>query len=354
MIYISTSNPINLKLMSNRITLKRIAAQFNVSIATVSMSLNNSHQISTKTKEMIQAYAKKHHYKPNKVALSLLNKKTKTLGVIIPNIMNSFFTEVFVGIEEKATELGYNLISCISNESYDKEVNTVDLLMSGTIDGFIISMAEETQINKDFSHFINAINDGVPIVLFDRVTDEITCDKVIVNDFEGARHATEHLLKTGCKKIALVSVIDNLSVGKHRVEGYKRALLDHNMFINEKLIVRLNKKEDIQTSMKIILADKSIDGLLCLEENSAIACLQLVKEMNYKIPQEMSMICFTNGKVTQHVTPTITTISQHGKYIGEVAAKLLIDRLESTTELEFNTKIIKTSLIERGTTKQLK
>ncbi|AOW09926.1 LacI family DNA-binding transcriptional regulator [Flavobacterium gilvum] len=340
--------------MNNRITLKKIAAEFNVTIATVSKALNDSHEISVKTKEKIQAFAKKHNYKPNKIALSLLNKKTKTLGVIIPNIMNSFFTEVFVGIEEKATELGYNLISCISNESFDKEVNTVELLKNGTIDGFLVSLAEETQINKNFNHFKEAINEGVPLVLFDRVTDEIKCDKVIVNDFEGARHATEHLIKTGCKKIALVSVIDNLSVGKLRVEGYKQALLDHEMPINEKIIVRLNKKEDLETSMKIVLSDKAIDGLLCLEESSAIQSLELIKSMNYKIPEEMSIICFTNGKLPQHVTPTITTISQHGKYIGEIATKMLVDRLESKSELEFTTKVIKTSLIERGTTIPLK
>ena len=340
--------------MIPKITLKKIAAEFNVSIATVSKALNDSHDISTKTKEKIQEYAKKHHYKPNKIALSLLIKKTKTLGVIIPNIMNSFFTEVFVGIEEKATELGYSLISCISNESYEKEVNTVELLKSGTIDGFIVSLSEETQINKDFTHFIDAINEGVPIVLFDRVTDEIECDKVIVNDFEGARHATEHLIKTGCKKIALVSVIDNLSVGKLRVEGYKKALSDNFISIEEKIIVRLTKKEDFETSMKIILADKSIDGLLCLEESSALESLKLIKSMNYNIPQEMSIICFTNGKLLQYVSPTITTISQHGKYIGETATKMLVDRLESKLDNGFSTKIIKTSLIERETTKRLK
>ena len=339
--------------MIPKITLKKIAAEFNVSIATVSKALNDSHDISTKTKEKIQEFAKKHHYKPNKIALSLLNKKTKTLGVIIPNIMNSFFTEVFVGIEEKATELGYSLISCISNESYEKEVNTVELLKSGTIDGFIVSLSEETQINKDFTHFIDAINEGVPIVLFDRVTDEIECDKVIVNDFEGARHATEHLIKTGCKKIALVSVIDNLSVGKLRVEGYKKALSDNFISIEEKIIVRLTKKEDFETSMKIILADKSIDGLLCLEESSALESLKLIKSMNYQIPQEMSIICFTNGKLLQYVSPTITTISQHGKYIGETATKMLVDRLESKLDNGFSTKIIKTSLIERETTKRL-
>lgn len=339
--------------MIPKITLKKIAAEFNVSIATVSKALNDSHDISTKTKEKIQEFAQKNHYKPNKIALSLLNKKTKTLGVIIPNIMNSFFTEVFVGIEEKATELGYSLISCISNESYKKEVNTVELLQSGVIDGFIVSLAEETQINKNFSHFIDAINEGVPIVLFDRVADEILCDKVIVNDFEGARHATEHLIKTGCKKIALVSIIDNLSVGKLRVEGYKQALADHGVSIDEKIIVRLNKKEDFETSMKIILADKSIDGLLCLEESAALESLQLIKSMKYKIPQEMSIICFTNGKLPQYVSPTITSISQHGKYIGETATKMLVDRLESKLDNGFSTKIIKTSLIERETTKRL-
>jgi LacI family transcriptional regulator len=340
--------------MIPKITLKKIAAEFNVSIATVSKALNDSHDISTKTKDMIQEFAKKHHYKPNKIALSLLNKKTKTLGVIIPNIMNSFFTEVIVGIEEKATELGYSLISCISNESYEKELNTVELLKNGTIDGFIVSLSEETQINKDFTHFIEAINEGVPIILFDRVTDEIECDKVIVNDFEGARHATEHLIKTGCKKIALVSVIDNLSVGKLRVEGYKKALSDNFISIEEKIIVRLTKKEDFETSMKIILADKSIDGLLCLEESSALESLKLVKSMNYKIPQDMSIICFTNGKLPQYVSPRITTISQHGKYIGETATKMLVNRLESKQEIEFSTKIIKTSLIERETTRRLK
>ncbi|MCW2120071.1 LacI family DNA-binding transcriptional regulator [Flavobacterium sp. 7A] len=339
--------------MIPKITLKKIAAEFNVSIATVSKALNDSHDISAKTKEKIKKFAVQHHYKPNKVALSLLNKKTKTLGVIIPNIMNSFFTEVFVGIEEKASELGYSLISCISNESYDKEVNTVDLLKSGTIDGFIISIAEETQINKNFTHLFDAINEGVPIVLFDRVTDEIECDKVIVNDFEGARHATDHLIKTGCKKIAVVSIIDNLSVGKLRVEGYKKALTDHDIPIDEKIIVRLSKKEDLETVMKIVLANKTIDGLLCLEESSAMLSLDLIKKMNYSIPDEMSMICFTNGKLPQHVTPTITTISQHGKFIGETATKMLVERLESKIELDFSTKIIKTSLIQRASTMPL-
>ena len=343
-----------MELMKKRITLKHIELEFDVSIVTVSKALKDSHEISSAVKAKIQKYAKEHHYKPNSVALSLLNKKTKTIGVLIPNIMNNFFTKVFVGIEEKASEYGYNLISCISNESYEKEVNTMELLKNGTLDGFILSISEETQIKQNFEHFSNAIREGIPIVMFDRVTDTVACDKVIVNDFEGAFNATNLLFKSGCKRIALISVIDNLSVGKLRVEGYKKALIENNIAIEEKLIVRIGKKESFDISMKIVLADKSIDGLLCLEESSAIESLALVKAMGYKIPEEMSIICFTNGDLPQHVSPSITTISQHGKHIGEIATKMLIERIENEDEdVPYETKVIKTSLLERQTTRKL-
>lgn len=340
--------------MKKRITLKHIAREFDVSIATVSKALNDSHEISAKTKKKIKDYAIAHHYQPNTLALSLINKKTKTIGVIIPNIMNSFFAKVFVGIEKVATENGYSLISCISNESYEKEVKTMELLKNGTLDGFILSMAEETQIKQAYDHFSMAMNEGVPLVLFDRVTRKIDCDKVIVDDLDGAFHATQRMIRSGCQRVALVSILDNLSVGKLRVEGYKKALLEHGREIEEKLIVRIGKKEDFETAMKIVLADKKIDALLCLEESSAIRSLILVKQMNYKIPQEMSIICFTNGDLPKYVTPSITTVSQHGVHIGETSARMLIERLEKADEnLPFRLKVIKTSLIERSSTRPL-
>ena len=340
--------------MSKRITLKHIANTFGVSIATVSKALSDSYEISTKTKEKIVAYARENNYKSKSIDLSLLHKKTKTIGVIIPNIMNSFFAKVFVGIEAKANEHGYHLISCISNESYEKELKTMELLKSDTLDGILISLAEETQVKQKYAHLKNAINEGVPVVMFDRVSEEINCDKVVVNDLEGAYHATKHLIKTGCKHVALISVIDNLSVGKLRVEGYKKALQEFNIPIEKKHIVRIGKHEDFDTALKIILADKTIDGLLCLEESSAVNALQIVKHMQYKIPEEMSIACFTNGKMLQHLTPSISAISQHGKHIGETAAKLLIDRIENEDQNRpFETKVIKTSLIERESTKKL-
>ncbi|WP_203257440.1 LacI family DNA-binding transcriptional regulator [Hyunsoonleella ulvae] len=340
--------------MPKRITLKHIANTFGVSIATVSKALSDSYEISTSTKEKIVAYARENNYKSKSIDLSLLHKKTKTIGVIIPNIMNSFFAKVFVGIETKATEHGYHLISCISNESYEKEVKTLELLKSDTLDGIIISLAEETQVKQQYAHLQNAINEGVPIVMFDRVSDTITCDKVIVNDMESAFEATEHLIKTGCKRVALISVIDNLSVGKLRVEGYKKALETSNIPIEEKLIVRIGKFEDFDTALKIVLADKTIDGLLCLEESAAVNALRIVKHMRYKIPEEMAIACFTNGKLLQHVTPSISAISQHGKFIGKTATDILIDRIENEDQNKpFVTKVVKTSLIARESTKPL-
>ncbi|WP_194767777.1 LacI family DNA-binding transcriptional regulator [Tamlana sp. I1] len=340
--------------MKKRITLKDIANNFNVSIATVSKALKDSHEISIQTKEKIQEYAKLHHYKPNVTALNLLNKRTNTIGVVIPNIMNTFFAKVFMGIEHIASQKGYHLVSCISNESYEKEVKTIDLLKHGSLDGVIISLAEETQVKQNFTHLKNTLNEGIPIVMFDRISEELECDKVVVSDLEGAFHATSHLIKSGCKRVALISVIDNLSVGKLRVEGYKKALNHFNIPIEERLIVRIGNHEDFDTVMKIILADKSIDGLLCLEESAAVNALRLVKQMQYNIPEDMSIACFTNGKLLQHLTPSISAISQHGRHIGETAAKMLIERIENENEAKpFVTKVIKTSLIERESTKKL-
>lgn len=338
--------------MPKRITLKHIANIFGVSIATVSKALNDSYEISTTTKEKIVAYASEHNYKSKSINLSLLNKKTKTIGVIIPNIMNSFFAKVFMGIESKVSEHGYHLISCISNESYEKEVKTMELLKSDALDGVIISLAEETQVNQQYSHLKNTINEGVPIVMFDRVADEINCDKVVVNDMESAFEATKHLIDTGCKRIALISIIDNLSVGKLRVEGYKNALKSYNIDVEEKLIVRMGKHDDFDPTLKIILADKSIDGLLCLEESAAINALRIAKHLNYKIPEQLSIACFTNSKILQHVTPSISAISQHGRHIGQTAATMLINRIENEDlNTPFITKVVKTNLIARDSTK---
>jgi LacI family transcriptional regulator len=207
-----------------RLTIKDIAKEFSVSISTVSKALNDSYEISESTKEKIQKYAKENNYKPNFNALSLKSRKTKTIGILIPNMLNYFFAQVFNGVEKEANERGYKIISCISNESFEKEVETIEMLSNGSIDGFILSIAEETVLNSNFKHFEDVIDNGTPIVMFDRVAEKIKCDKVITDDFEGAINAVKHLTKTGHQNIAFISTISNLNIGqKKKTRVFKRS-----------------------------------------------------------------------------------------------------------------------------------
>ena len=210
--------------MKAKATLKQIAKELGVSVSTVSKALNDSPEISEPTKVKIQEYAKLKNYKPNMIGLNLKNRSTRTIGVIIPNILNQFFAKVFTGIEKVADEKGYKVITCISNESLEKEINALDMLSNGTIDGFIVSISEEAQKLHEYAHFNEIIKEGTPIVMFDRISDEVDCDKVIVDDFDSAINATQHLINIGCKKIAIFSTIDKLSVSKLRVQGYIEAL----------------------------------------------------------------------------------------------------------------------------------
>lgn len=339
--------------MKGRLTLKNIAKEFNVSIATVSKALKDSNDIGYKTRQKIKAYAKQHNYVSNPFALKLKENKTNTIGVLIPSILNLFFAKVFTGIEKVANLNGYNLITCISNDSYEKEVIATEMFSKGAVDGIIVSLAEETQRKKIYDHFNSAIDNGIELIMFDRVADEIQCDKVIVNDFHGAYNATEFFIQTGCKNIIILSIISETSVGKLRLGGYKKALEDHDIPIDKNLILDIKENDDIETLLKIILGSRAIDAILCLEETSAIVALETVKQQKYKIPDEISIIAFTNGELTKHAVPKITTVSQHGVFMGELAMNYFLKRVNNIEEPEPSLKVIKTSLIQRETTKQL-
>jgi LacI family transcriptional regulator len=339
--------------MKAKATLKQIAKELNVSVSTVSKALNDSPEISEQTKVRIKEYAKLKNYKPNVIGLNLKNRKTKTIGVIIPNILNSFFAKVFSGIEKVADEKGYNVIMCISNESLEKEAHTLEMLSNGTIDGFVLSISEEAQKLHEYNHFKDIINDGTPIVMFDRTTDEVECDKVIVDDFDSGQNATQHLIDLGCKNIALISSVDNLSVGKLRAEGYLKALVDNNIGINENIIIRTDSEMDLIDKISDLYSNNLVDGVFALDENDSVAALKVGAKKGYKIPKDLKIIGFADGILaSRRLSPSLTTVSQHGIDIGEVAVKLLIDRLESTEEHKpYETVVIKTQLKERESTK---
>ncbi len=338
--------------MRRKITLKHIARELEVSISTVSKALKNSSEISKDTKDKIQAFAKLYNYRPNNIAVSLKNKRTKNIGVIIPDIVHYFFTTVFRGIEHYANQHGYNVIVCVSDESFDREVINMEMLANGSIDGFIMALAGETQLKKDFNHLKEVTEQGIPLVLFDRVTDEIRCDKVVLNDAEIAYEATMSLIAEGRKHIALLTTDNFLSVSNSRELGYRKALEENGISIEEQLILRLPYNEDVN-GIESFLVENNIDAILSVNEIFAIHCMGIVQKMGLKIPENISVIGFTDGILSKYAEPKLTTVAQHGDKMGEVAAKLLIEKIENDFDEEeevFTTEVIAATIIRREST----
>lgn len=340
--------------MRRKLTLKQIAKEMDVSIATVSKALRDSSDIGLETREKIQAFAKLYNYKPNNIALSLKNRKTKNIGVIIPEIVHHFFTTVVSGVERIANQRGYNVIVCLSDESFDKEVINMEMLASGSIDGFIMSLSKETQQKKDFHHLREAINQGMPLVLFDRVADEIYCDKVVIDDAQGTYRAVNHLIDTGCRRIALFTTIDYVSVGKLRTEGYLNALRDAGMEIDESLILKIEDVENCEEQIVQFFDEHEFDAVFGVNETFAVTALREAHLRGFKIPEDISVVGFTDGILSKNSYPRMSTINQHGVKMGEVAAGMLIDKLEEIEEDEYyRTEVVKSTLTERESTKKL-
>jgi LacI family transcriptional regulator len=229
------------------------------------------------------------------------------------------------------------------------------MLSNGTIDGFILSISEEAQKLQEYNHFKDIINEGTPIVMFDRISDEVICDKVIVDDFDSALNATQHLINTGCKNIALFSSVDNLSVGKLRADGYMQALKNNNIQVNTNLIIRTDSEDDLKNKIEVVFDNNSIDGIFAVVENDSVLALRIGKRKGFKIPEELSIIGFADGILaSRRLSPSLSTMSQYGVEIGEEAARIMINRLESKDEnLPYETVVIKTQLRERESTRKL-
>jgi len=342
-----------------KLTLKKIARELDVSISTVSKALKDSPEIGEDTKIKIKAFAKLYNYRPNNIALSLKNQKTKTLGIICPEIVHDFFTTVISGIEKVANERGYTVIIGLSNESFEKEVTNMDKLANGSIDGFLLSVSKETQLRKDYHHLIETINQGMPIVMFDRTVDEIRCDKVIVDDAKGAKEAVSKLISSSCRNIAIVTTQDHVNVGKLRTAGYIEALTEHGVAVNEAFVLKLddhfNKDENhdkLTAHIKNFLQkNPSIDAIFAVNEKYALTAIKAAQSLSKRIPSDLKVIGFSDGVLSKYATPSLTTVSQHGTLLGETAAGLLIDRIENEKdELPYRTEIVATELILREST----
>jgi LacI family transcriptional regulator len=337
--------------MRQKITIKTIAKELGVSTSTVSKALRDSHEISVETKEKIKAYADYYNYKPNNLALQLRNQKTKVIGVILPKIVHHFFSTVIKGIESGANEKGYHIMVCFSNESYESEVNNLKVLSNGSVDGLIVSISNETLENKHFEHFKALVNEEIPLVLFDRVHDSISCDKVIVDDVGAGYKATKHLLEIGRRKIAMLTTPEHVNIGVLRKQGYLKGLREYDLGSKEDLVLEIDEKEDAKAQIEKIF-DKDIDAIFAVNEIYAAMAIRTAKERNLRVPEDVCVIGFTDGLISEYSSPSITAIVQHGFTMGKQAVELLIDRIENENEtMQPRTKVISSNLKIRESTK---
>ena len=334
------------------VTLKQLAAKLNVSVSTVSKALHESDEISKETIERVKALAKELNYQPNKVAISLKSNKTMTLGVIIPNILNHFFAKVLFGIEEQANKRGYDIIICISNEQYAKELQSMEVLANGSVDGLIVSIAEETQVTKQTQHIESILQQDLPVVMFDRVSDTIDCDKVIIDDFGAAYEATKHMLNEGRKHIVVLSDIEALSVGQLRIDGYLQALSEAKDYPSKPVMVHVSNEDNVEARVESIFKDNpKVDGILSLDNTTGVVALHKALKRGVNVPGDLSIIGFSDENVLPFTDPKLSTISQHAMEIGKASVDLVLERIKKGNAMPTQVKTIKTNLVLRDTTK---
>ncbi|WP_430812093.1 MULTISPECIES: LacI family DNA-binding transcriptional regulator [unclassified Carboxylicivirga] len=332
---------------SQPITIKDIARILGISPSTVSRALKDHPDISARTKQLVQTFAEKVNYRPNALALSLRSSKTNTIGIVIPEIVHHFFSSVISGIEDVAYGRGYNAIICQTNENYQREVIDLQALVDNRVDGILVSMSKNTHA---FTHFQNLKENGVPVVFFDRICEQIDTDRVIADDFEGARIATHHLIEKGCRKIMHLAAPQHLLIGKNRKEGFCSALQEHNIPCDERLIIKCDTRETVFANADDILRlAPEIDGIFAVNDSTAIAAMQVLQRNGYNIPKDIAVAGFGDGPNANIAYPPLTTVEQKGYDIGQAAMQLLIGHIENTSQNdEYETKIFTPELVERS------
>ncbi|MEN8229051.1 MAG: LacI family DNA-binding transcriptional regulator [Bacteroidota bacterium] len=337
---------------SHQVTIKDIARELGVSPSTVSRALKDHPDISPATRLQVKDLVKKLKYKPNAVALSLRSRRSNTIAVVVPEIVHHFFSSVISGIEEIAMEAGYNVMIFQTNESSQREKNITQSLASNKVDGVLVSISKTT---KSFGHFKELKDEGLPLVFFDRACEGMEADKVIVDDFNGAFNAVEHLIKTGCRRIAHFSAEQHLQIGYQRKRGYISALEKNGIKPDEALMVRCDTHEEaLEVTPGIMRLDPPPDAIFTVNDMTATGAMKVLKQMGFSIPEDVSLFGFTDGLVATVTDPQLTSVSQHGFEMGKTAMKMLLKRINSPEkDYPAVTEILKTELILRGSTKPL-
>ena len=332
------------------ITIKDIAKALGLSTSTVSRALRNSYEINPETKKLVMEYAERMNYRPNPIALSLRDSKSKSIGVIIPEIANHFFSQIINGIESIAYNLGYHVVIFQSHESYEREVANTNYLVSRKVDGLLISLSSLT---TNLFHFQDLMERGLPIVFFDRVPNEIETHKVVVDNFAGSYQATEHLIKSGRKRIAHLTSPIYLSITAERLAGYKQALEDNGIAFDESYVKYCYHGGKVvsenETAMQEMLdLPEPPDAIFTASDRLTTGCMAVLQKKKIKIPDQIAIVGFTNISVAELLNPPLTAVVQPAMEMGQQAVELLIRLIEHPQKTDvFETRALKTSLIIR-------
>lgn len=334
--------------MKSKITLKELAKLLNVSVSTVSKALHDSPEISPKTADRVKELARLHNYRPNPVAVNLKRSRTGTIGVVIPNISNSFFARVLSGMEAEAQKNDLQIITYISNESLKREKQICDMLTSGFVDGVLIAVSEETQKNQDYDHLFSLVDFDIPVVMYDRININLPSDKVGVDDEKSFFDATRYFMDRGLNKIGLASAIHHVGIGQLRIKGYEKAL---GTALEQKLATS-TRPADLKKKIRSLLLDEKIEALLCTDFDSAIMANRIAYEEKIKIPQDLKLIGYIGKEVAEFLTPSLSYIEQHPRDLGSKAVDLLSRRLGGEYETgDFKEEIIATNMVHLESTK---
>ena len=340
------------------VTLKQIAEILDISITTVSKALKDYPDVSKKTRKLVRETAEQLNYRPNSFAVNLRTRESKTIGLIIPEVVHHFFSTVIKGIIAQAEKKGYLVIILQSNESYELEKKQIDLLLSKHVDGILISLANET---SDFKHLTDVIDQDKPIVMFDKIAKIVNCSKVIIDDRKAAYIATKHLIDTGCKRIAHFRgpLLPQNSID--RFLGYKKALLDNNLPYDPSLVYicdcsDMSFEEGKTNAIQLLKDHNDVDGIFINTDMVAIGAITEFNKRGVKIPEDISIVGFSNWFMSSAITPTLSTIDQPGYKMGKIAFKQLYKELKAMKKgKEVHPRIIEleTALVKRDSTKTI-
>ena len=328
-------------------TIVDIAKALNISKSTVSRALHEHSDINPQTRAAVLEMARQLDYQPNLLAKSLVKSKSNTIGIIVPEFLTYFFPTIIMGAQQVAEQAGYNVIICQSQESFKTEVANASVLLANRVDGVLISMTRET---KKFEHFKAFERHGIPVVFFNRICDEMDTSKVLVNDYEGALKAVEHLIENGYRNIAHIGGPPALRITHNRLKGYRDALEKHGLPFKKELVVHCNlsKKDAVHCAEKLLNGKHRPDAVFCVNDPVAIQLMLAAKKMKIKIPSELGIVGFSNDPISEVIEPALTTVQQPVADIGRSAMHILLDAITEGDAYSPVLQSLETTLIIRG------